>query len=43
MPWRVPGIHVLVSGTKVVDGRTKSGHDDCGGSEGVMGYLGPHS
>jgi hypothetical protein len=28
MPGLVPGIHVLVSGTKDVDGRDKPGHDE---------------
>jgi hypothetical protein len=30
MPGLVPGIHVLVSGEKDVDGRDKPGHDECG-------------
>jgi hypothetical protein len=28
MPGLVPGIHVLVSGAKDVDGRDKPGHDE---------------
>jgi hypothetical protein len=28
VPGRVPGIHVLASGTKYVDGRDKPGHDE---------------
>jgi hypothetical protein len=28
MPGLVPGIHVLVTGTKDVDGRDKPGHDE---------------
>ncbi|RTM13273.1 ABC transporter [Bradyrhizobium frederickii] len=27
MPGLVPGIHVLVSASKIVDGRDKPGHD----------------
>src|SRR4051812_9511190 len=30
MPGLVPGIHVLGTATKVVDGRDKPGHDGCG-------------
>ena len=28
MPGLVPGIHVLATGKKVVDGRDKPGHDE---------------